>query len=187
MLNTRYLIYNDPNTNLPALNNNIDSAFGNCWLVDRIAMTNDRAATLQLLGETDLRHVAIAEKTTGLSATTFEKDSSATLTLTRFDNDTLVYETSGSKARFAVFSEIYYPKGWNAYVDGKKTDYVNVNYVLRGLSLAPGQHRIEFIFEPASVKTGNMLMYWSSILMVLVVAVGFFMAYRSSISKTTKQ
>jgi hypothetical protein len=187
MLNTRYLIYNDPNTNLPALNNNIDSAFGNCWLVDRIAMTNDRAATLQLLGETDLRHVAIAEKTTGLSATTFEKDSSATLTLTRFDNDTLVYETSGSKARFAVFSEIYYPKGWNAYVDGKQTDYVNVNYVLRGLSLAPGQHRIEFIFEPASVKTGNMLMYWSSILMVLVVAVGFFMAYRSSISKTTKQ
>ena len=187
MLNTRYVIVSDPTTNQPSLINNRDSAYGSCWLVDRIAITNDRAATLQLLGETDLRHVAIAEKTTGLSATTFEKDSSATLTLTRFDNDTLVYETSGSKARFAVFSEIYYPKGWNVYVDGKKTDYVNVNYVLRGLSLTPGQHRIEFIFEPASVKTGNMLMYWSSILMVLVVAVGFFMAYRSSISKTTKQ
>ncbi|NDF99625.1 MAG: hypothetical protein EB101_12045, partial [Chitinophagia bacterium] len=106
--------------------------------------------------------------------------SSATLTLTRFDNDTLVYETAGSKPRFAVFSEIYYPKGWNAYVDGKKTDYVNANYVLRGLLVPAGQHRIEFIFEPVSVKTGNTVMYGSSVLITLVVLTGLFMAYKTS-------
>jgi hypothetical protein len=179
MLNTRYVIVNDPSVNQPSLISNRDSAYGSCWLVDSIVLTNDRAATLQQLGETDLRHVALVEKTGGITATKFERDSSATLTLTKFDNDTLIYETGGSKPRFAVFSEIYYPKGWNAYIDGKKTDYVNANYVLRGLLLPAGQHRIEFIFEPESVKTGNTLMYVSSILITLVVLVGFFMSYKT--------
>ncbi len=180
MLNTRYVIVNDPSVNQPSLISNRDSAYGSCWLVDSIVLTNDRAATLQQLGETDLRTIALVEKSAGLTTTKFERDSSATLTLTRFDNDTLVYETAGSKPRFAVFSEIYYPKGWNAYVDGKKTDYVNANYVLRGLLVPAGQHRIEFIFEPVSVKTGNTVMYGSSVLITLVVMTGLFMAYKTS-------
>jgi hypothetical protein len=180
MLNTRYVIVNDPSANQPSLISNRDSAYGSCWLVDSLVLTNDRAATLQQLGETDLRHVALAEKTAGITATKFERDSSATLTLTKFDNDTLIYETTGNKPRFAVFSEIYYPKGWNAYVDGKKTDYVNVNYVLRGLLVPAGQHKLEFIFEPESVKTGTTLMYGSSVLIALVILAGFFMAYKTS-------
>ena len=179
MLNTRYLIYNDPNTNLPALNNNIDSAFGNCWLVNKILLTNDRAASLQALGEADLRHVAVAEKNAGISVTEFEADSSASISLSRFDNDTLVYKAVCTKPQFAVMSEIYYPKGWNAYLDGKKVDYLNVNYVLRGIPIPAGQHRIEFIFEPESFKTGTTLMYWSSIVISLVVIGGLFMAYKT--------
>jgi hypothetical protein len=179
MLNTGYLIYNDPNTNLPALNNNIDSAFGNCWLVNKILLTNDRAASLQALGEADLRHVAVAEKNAGISVTEFEADSSASISLSSFDNDTLVYEAVCTKPQFAVMSEIYYPKGWNAYLDGKKVDYLNVNYVLRGIPIPAGQHRIEFIFEPESFKTGTTLMYWSSIVISLVVIGGLFMAYKT--------
>ena len=180
MLNIRYVIVNDPAAGQPSLISNRDSAYGSCWLVDSVVLTNDRAATLEQLGVTDLRRVALAEKTAALTSTKFERDSSATLSLTRFDNDTLVYETSGSSPRFAVFSEIYYPKGWNAYVDGKRTDYVNVNYVLRGLLLPAGPHRIEFIFEPESVKTGSTLMYASSVLIALVILAGFFMAYKKS-------
>ncbi|MFM7645828.1 MAG: YfhO family protein [Sphingomonadales bacterium] len=179
MLNTRYVIVSDPSTNQPSLVSNRDSAYGSCWLVDRLVLTNDRAASLQALGENDLRYTAITEKNSGLTTTTFERDSSASITLTRYDNDTLAYETNGSKTRFAVFSEIYYPKGWNAYLDGKKTDYLNVNYVLRGLLVPPGNHRIEFIFEPESVKTGTNLMYWGSILISLVVLGGFVMAYNA--------
>jgi Bacterial membrane protein YfhO len=186
MLNTRYLIVNDPATNQPSLINNRDSAYGSCWLVDRVIITSDRAATLEAVGKTDLRHNAVAEKASGLTTTEFESDSSASITLTRFDNDTLVYETTGSKPRFAVFSEIYYPKGWNVYVDGKRTEYVNVNYVLRGLSVGAGRHRIEFIFEPESYKRGNFLMYWSSILLLLVVAAGGWIAYRSQVKKIVK-
>jgi len=186
MLNTRYVIVNDPSTNQPSLISNRDSAYGSCWLVDSLVLTNDRAATLQQLGETDLRHIALVEKSAGIVATAFERDSSATLALSKFDNDTLVYETAGSKPRFAVFSEIYYPKGWNAYVDGKKTDYLNVNYLLRGLSLPAGQHKIEFIFEPESVKTGNTWMFVSTILITLVVLTGFFMAYKTSSVTSTK-
>jgi hypothetical protein len=186
MLNTRFVIVSDPTTNQPALVNNRDSAYGSCWLVDSIVLTNDRAASLEALGGHDLRRAAIAEKASGLTATTFKRDSNATIALTRYDNDTLAYESNGSNANFAVFSEIYYPKGWNAYLDGKKTDYVNVNYVLRGLSLPPGKHRIEFIFEPESVKIGTSLMYGGSILICLVVLCGFGMAYKTSKSAAGK-
>jgi uncharacterized membrane protein YfhO len=186
MLNTRFVIVSDPTTNQPALVNNRDSAYGSCWLVDSIVLTNDRAASLEALGGHDLRRAAIAEKASGLTATTFKRDSNATIALTRYDNDTLAYESNGSNASFAVFSEIYYPKGWNAYLDGKKTDYVNVNYVLRGLSLPPGKHRIEFIFEPESVKIGTSLMYGGSILICLVVLCGFGMAYKTSKSAAGK-
>jgi uncharacterized membrane protein YfhO len=63
-----------------------------------------------------------------------------------------------------VFSEIYYSKGWNVFIDGNKADYVKVNYALRGMAIPAGQHTIEFRFEPSSYKTGNMLMLIGSLL-----------------------
>jgi uncharacterized membrane protein YfhO len=176
MLNTKYVIVNDPGTNQPALISNRDSVMGNCWFVDSIVLTENRAASLKALGEIDLRTTALAERSTGLTNTVYEADTTASIKLSRFDNDTLTYESVSSKPRFAVMSEIYYPAGWNAYLDGKKIDYVNVNYVLRGLPVPAGNHRIEFIFEPASVKKGNTLMYMSSILIGLVTLGGLGMA-----------
>jgi uncharacterized membrane protein YfhO len=84
-------------------------------------------------------------------------------------------------------SEIYYPAGWNAYLDGKKTDYFNVNYVLRGLPVPAGKHRIEFIFEPDSVKTGNSVMFMSSILIALVTLGGLVMALISQRAQSDKK
>jgi uncharacterized membrane protein YfhO len=68
-----------------------------------------------------------------------------------------------------VFSEVYYPRGWNAYIDGKKADYMKVNYVLRGMVIPAGQHTIEFDFHPDSYYTGLTISKWGLILLYLLL------------------
>lgn len=180
MLNTRYIIVSDPSTNQASLINNRDSALGNCWLVRHVNLVKDRAAALQSLGNTSLKDTAILEAGKANSLAQPVADSNAFIRMTRFDNDTIWYEASCASPQFAVFSEIYYPKGWNAYLDDKKVDYHNVNYVLRGLPLPAGQHKIRFVFEPDSYKNGTSIMYTSSFLIVLLVLGGLFMAWKTN-------
>jgi len=68
-----------------------------------------------------------------------------------------------------VFSEVYYPHGWDAYIDGKKTDYCRVNYVLRGMPVPAGSHTIEFRFEPRSVILGDKITMWFNIILYLMI------------------
>ena len=82
-----------------------------------------------------------------------------------------------------MFSEIYYPKGWDAYIDGKKTTYCKTNYALRGLAIPSGKHSIEFKFEPVSVSKGEQIARYSNIFSVLLVLFCFFMAWKTSRSK----
>jgi len=96
-------------------------------------------------------------------------DSSATIKLQSNDNDKLVYEFNGASNQFAVFSEIYYDKGWNAYLDGAKTEYCRVDYVLRGMSVPAGKHMIEFRFEPKSVATGDLVSSASALVVYLLL------------------
>ena len=96
----------------------------------------------------------------------------------RYDNDVIEYTSNSNGPQFAVFSEVYYPYGWNAYIDGKKVDYVKTNYILRGLSIPAGQHAIRFAFEPASYKKGVSITFISSFLIVILVLGGILMAWR---------
>jgi uncharacterized membrane protein YfhO len=101
------------------------------------------------------------------------------------DNDTLSYQFSAGTPQFVVFSEIYYPKGWNAYIDGKKAEYYKTNYVLRGMPIPAGKHEIQFVFEPSSYDTGNRISYFSSILILLIMGGSLFMALREYLNKGT--
>lgn len=177
MLNTRYVIVGDPNSGQQSLVNN-DQAYGNCWLVSQLVTAPNKAAVLASIGSTNLQDTAIIEKDLYKGPLSFQKDSSASISLTKFDNDTLTYTVKSNSSQFAVFSEIYYPKGWNAYLDEKPIAYQPVNYVLRGLAIPAGEHTIQFVFEPDSFKKGSTIMYASSYLILLVVIGGLAMGLR---------
>jgi uncharacterized membrane protein YfhO len=76
-------------------------------------------------------------------------------------------------------SEIYYPRGWNAYIDGQKGEYVKTNYALRGISIPAGKHKIEFRFEPTLYKTGNLIMLIATILLYILVIGGLWMGWKT--------
>lgn len=182
MLNTKYVITADPQSRQQALIPNPE-AYGNCWFVKNVRLVNDPVEAIKILGNTNLKDTAIIEKSFEKYITQPQWDSSATIKMTKFDNDVIEYESSSSTAQFAVFSEVYYPLGWNAYLDGKKTDYCNVNYILRGLSVPAGKHAIKFVFEPESVKQGRSIMFIASILVTLLFFGGLFMAWKTGKNK----
>jgi len=179
MLNTKYIIFANPQTNQPQLQPN-PYAYGHCWLVKNVRIVNGPVEEIQAIGNTNLRDTAIVQKSFSNVVTQPQWDSSATIRLTKFDNDTMDYSFSSSRPQFAVFSEIYYPYGWNAYVDGKKAEYCKTDYVLRGMSLPPGQHAVRFVFEPSSYKTGVKISYIASFLILILFLGGLFMEWRTS-------
>ncbi|MDB5212017.1 MAG: YfhO family protein, partial [Sediminibacterium sp.] len=97
------------------------------------------------------------------------KDSTASIKLLYNDNDIIEYSSSSKNAEFAVFSEVYYDGGWIAKIDGKETPIIRTNYVLRGLQVPPGDHKIVFEFKPASFYNSSKASIGASILIWLLL------------------
>ena len=148
MLNTKYFITgniaNDTIANKEAL--------GNVWFVKGIQYEKDAASVMKALDNFNPRDTAIVEEKDKIAAlTNIGQDSLATIQLISNNNDDLLYKSNASKEQLAVFSEIYYAKGWKAYIDNNPTPIVKVNYVLRGLVVPAGKHEIKFELKPESV------------------------------------
>jgi hypothetical protein len=182
MLNTKYIVVGDPQTRQPALITNPD-ALGACWLVSHVQAVENNVAAIKAIGNANLKDTAVVEKDAAAGITQPQRDSSSYIRLTKFDNDHMEYEADCKVPQFAVFSEVYYPKGWNAYIDGKLSNYVKTNYILRGLPLPVGKYKVEFKFEPASVKQGKQIMFLASILIAISLVGGLFMAWKTSKTK----
>ena len=178
MLNTKYIIYSNSQTNQQQMQPN-PNAYGHCWLVKHVKIVDGSVEEIQSIGNMDLRDTAVVQKSFSNAVTQPQWDSAASIKLSKFDNDTMDYSFNGSKPQFAVFSEVYYPFGWNAYLDGKRVEYCKADYVLRGLSLPPGQHAVRFIFEPSSYKRGVKIAYIASFLILILFLGGLFMQWRS--------
>jgi hypothetical protein len=178
MLNTKYFIQRNPQNGQPqaALN---AAAFGPCWLVKGIHYVKDGNEEMKALDSINVRDTAIVQQQfASLVKFAPVADSQATIKLTENINDRLTYQFSAGANQFAVFSEIYYDKGWNAYLDGKKTDYCRVDYVLRGMPVPAGKHTIEFRFEPRSYAIGNTISTWSSLILYLLLIAALVMEFR---------
>lgn len=185
MLNTRYIIVEDPQSGQPGLIKNPD-AYGPCWLVKNVKLVDGPVASLQETGKTNLKDTAIVDASFSKNVIQPQWDSASSIKMVKYDNDAIEYEANCNGPQFAVFSEVYYPKGWNAYIDGKQTEYCNTNYVLRGLSVPAGKHVIKFVFEPASYRKGSKIGFIASILIVLFFIGGLFMTWREYNKKEKK-
>ncbi len=186
MLNMKYAIVpdqRDPKQNQAVLN---PYASGNCWLVKEVKFVKNADEEMNALNNFDPLQVAFVDERFK-SAVPFMPvyDSSATIKLTENKNDEIKYEFNAATNQFAVFSEIYYPNGWDAYIDGKKTTYCKTNYALRGLAIPAGKHTIDFIFDPVSVRKGEQIARYSYIFSVLLVLLCLFMVWKNR-NKTTE-
>ncbi|MDP2187385.1 MAG: YfhO family protein [Sphingobacteriaceae bacterium] len=166
--NTRWFIVNQEGQGLlPQLNT---EAYGNAWLVNQVLIVPDAKAEIDTLGGTNLRQTAIVDARFSdfVAGKTFNYDSSASIRLDSYHPDLMTYSFAAATEQLAVFSEVYYEKGWNAYLNGEKVPHFRVNYLFRGLVVPAGSHTIEFKFEPATYYTGEKISLAASIILLLV-------------------
>jgi hypothetical protein len=176
MLNAKYFIMqNQQSGELFAQRN--PSALGNAWFVKELKWVANPDSEISALTNFNASNTAIVDKKweKDISANAFQFDSAATIKLKSYKADEMVYESNATSPQMTVFSEIYYPKGWNAYVDGKLTTHIGVNYVLRGMVMPAGKHELVFKFEPDSYYKGEKIAMAGSILLFLFVIGGVFM------------
>lgn len=178
MLNTKYFITQNPQSGRPMAQLN-PGALGNAWLVNNIKYVETADEEMLALDSTDLAHTAIVEnKYKDQIKTAPVADSGAFIKMDENLNDKITYTFHSTKPQVAVFSEVYYPHGWNAYIDGQKADYFKSNYLLRGMYIPAGDHKIEFKFEPNSYTIGRTISVIATILVLLIIIVAIYMGLR---------
>ena len=176
MLNTKYIIRKGGNGDLIASQN--PNRLGAAWLVNSLIEVADADEEMTKLSSFDPRTEVLIDKRFGVS----QKDYSSygTLILTSYKPNHLTYKVNTQNTSFAVFSEIFYNKGWNAYINGELNEHYRVNYVLRGMELPKGVYDVEFKFEPKSVALGSTLSLICSVLIYLLVGLVGFKAISKS-------
>ena len=153
-LNVKYLIAKDEN-NEDQLYQNPD-ALGNAWPVDSLITVDTADELLIKLKDTDISKVALSINNSIPSSISKEYNSGDLVKIekTKISSSHITYEFESLSDQLIVFSEIYYPSGWEVYVDNVKSEYFDVNYILRGMVVPSGVHKIDFYFSPSIVKTG---------------------------------
>ena len=176
-LNVKYLIGKDEQ-NQDLLYENPD-ALGNAWSVDSLIVLNNPDELLSKLKDTDISKVAL-----GLDNTipkdlpkSFNSEDLIKIEKIKNSSSNLIYNYNSLSEQLIVFSEIYYPSGWEVYIDGEKSNYFDINYLLRGMLLPKGTHTIEFNFSPKIVKTGINIRIITIIITFSLIA---FMLYKEN-------
>jgi hypothetical protein len=168
MLDTKYIITRNEQTGQPAYRLNPD-ALGACWLVKHVQTEKGPAAVMKALDNLNPKDTAIIDAAFAQNLVQPVPDSTASVQLVAHDNDEMIYRSSSSTPQFAVFSEIFYNRGWKAYIDNKETEILQTNYVLRGLSLPAGTHEIRFEFKPDSYYNSKKATISASVLTWLLL------------------
>jgi hypothetical protein len=166
MLNTRYIIYD---LNQQPIRNPF--SMGNAWFVEDYKIVENADEEITAMNNFDPSETAIIDQRfkSFMEGKQFSKDSDGSIVLTEYQPNYLKYSSQADTEQLAVFSEIYYDKGWESFIDGKKAPHFRIDYVLRAMVLPPGQHEIEFKFEPQSYYLGNKISLASSLLLILLI------------------
>ena len=175
MLNTRYIIYN---VEAPPLRNSF--ALGNAWFVNEIKPAKNADEELETVGKINPANTAVVDdryksETEGFAP---KPDPTASIKLTDYKTNVLSYESNAATEQLAVFSEIYYKDGWNAYVDGQLKPHFCADWVLRAMRVPAGKHTIEFKFEPTRYYTAEKISLASSLMLFGFIGGALFLAFK---------
>ena len=162
-LNTRYIVIGGDYA--PAYN---AGALGNAWFVDEVVPAASPDEEIAFLGSVDLRHQAVIGRDMP-AVKAAPADSTDTIVLTSYAPNELRYHYQAAGDRLAVFSEIYYPDGWKAQVDGAPAEVLRADWTLRAMALPAGGHDIVMRFEPDSYRVGAGISRASSITLILLL------------------
>jgi hypothetical protein len=179
MLNTKYVIQPDQSGKETVITN--PEALGNAWFVKAVRFENTPIAVMNALTNFNPKDTAIVFNSdkgqiTSLAGT----DTAGKITLIKNDNDLITYKSSSRSGGYAVFSEVFYDKGWKAYIDNKESAIIRTNYVLRGLNVPAGEHEIRFEFKPASFYTGEKVASIAGIIIFIALLIAAFHSYRTT-------
>ncbi|WP_299665172.1 YfhO family protein [uncultured Polaribacter sp.] len=174
MLNTKYFIVPDDQGKPQAQQNT--AANGNVWFVENLKVVNSANEEIKALDSLHTKREAVILERDYKNLSfkpPIQQDSTATIALLNYNVTSLTYQSKSEKDQFAVFSEVFYEDGWNAYIDDELNPHYRVNYVLRGMPILAGEHKIEFKFEPKVIQKGNIFSLISYALL-LFVSIGWF-------------
>ncbi|RYE32174.1 MAG: hypothetical protein EOP42_09740 [Sphingobacteriaceae bacterium] len=179
MLNTKYVITADPKTQAVGMKAN-STACGHAWFVQQVRFADNADQEMQAISSFDPKNEAIVDKKYQSAIDTKQTaiDQKATITLNSYAPEHLVYETGSTTNQVAVFSEIFYDKGWKMMIDGVEKPYFRADYLLRAAQIPVGNHKVEFIFHPNSYYTGEIISLTGSILLVLAIIAYIFIETR---------
>ena len=164
MLNTKYFISQQGQVQQNP------GAMGNAWFVNNVNIVANADAEIAALNGFNPDSTAIVDIRFSDQIIENLDNSNATITLEEYKPNYLKYTSSSTKDGIAIFSEIYYDKGWNAYIDGELKPHFRADYVLRGMQIPEGNHLVEFKFEPSTYKTGETVALASSVTLLLLLA-----------------
>ena len=175
MLNTKYFIVRNPQDQSPMVQLNT-GALGPAWIVSDWKIVANADEEMKAMDSLNTRDMAVIDQRFAADVKDAVKgaDSTAGVKLIMKEGKVapnyLEYEVNGSKNNLVVFSEIHYPEGWNAYLDGKPAIYVRANYVLRAMAVPAGKHKVEFKFEPETYAKGERIALAGSFAVLLLFA-----------------
>jgi len=176
MLNMKYLIYSKDAA--PLIN---PHANGNAWFISNIRIADNANEEMRMVGEINTKKEMVVDKSFASQLPVkLITDTTARIALVKYKPNDLIYTFSSKTDQVAVFSEIYYDKGWNAYINGKIVPYVRANYLLRAMPLKAGKYDIEYKFEPKAYSIGNAIALISSLLLILSILGYAFFQWKKS-------
>lgn len=177
MLNAKYIITTDPSN--PLIVNK--GAMGNAWLVDDVKWVDNADDEMAAIDgvSIDLRHQAVADNRFKEALPQIPSTAPGdTIYLTKYTPNRLTYHASTAAGGIGVFSEVYFPWGWRAEIDGNEVPIARVNYLLRAVSLPAGSHTVTMSFEPASIRSSSYIAYTCVTLIYMLALAGIFVACR---------
>ena len=176
MLNTKYILLGSLQEPRAEINPN---ANGNAWFVSDIQYVKTPNEEIKAVGEIDNKKTAVVsvEDQKYFEGKNLQSDSTAVIELKNYQPNQLEFKTQSKTPQLAVFSEIYYPKGWKMLLDGKEVPYIKANYLLRAVFVPAGNHEVRMVFEPEVIEKGKVISM-SAFGIFLLLSVGGFLKFR---------